>query len=122
MIGDRALEMRATRAPVLDLADAWTRWTGLPFVFAVWAARTGAPETRAKLEKALDAASRRGRETIGALARRAAMRGPFDEAGFQVYLSRRIRYGLGEWEMRGLRRFLELAQRSESIQESPCST
>jgi predicted solute-binding protein len=122
VIGDRALEMRASCAPVLDLADAWTRWTGLPFVFAVWAAGAVAAATRAKLENALEAASRRGRETIGALARRAAMRGPLDEAGFQVYLSRRIRYGLGEWEMRGLRRFLELAERSERFQESPCST
>jgi chorismate dehydratase len=28
----------------VDLGDAWKKWTGLPFVFAVWA--TNKPETR----------------------------------------------------------------------------
>jgi chorismate dehydratase len=41
VIGDAALHLRASHAyPVWqDLGEAWKRWTGLPFVFAVWAAR-----------------------------------------------------------------------------------
>jgi chorismate dehydratase len=41
VIGDAALHLRASGIyPVFeDLGEAWKRWTGLPFVFAVWAAR-----------------------------------------------------------------------------------
>ena len=41
VIGDAALLLSATgRYPVeVDLGAEWQRWTGLPFVFAVWASR-----------------------------------------------------------------------------------
>jgi chorismate dehydratase len=44
VIGDPALLLaaRGTYAHRVDLGDAWKRWTGLPFVFAVWAARRDA--------------------------------------------------------------------------------
>jgi chorismate dehydratase len=43
-IGDAALVLDARRQyPVqVDLGEAWHTWTGLPFVFAVWAARRDA--------------------------------------------------------------------------------
>lgn len=42
MIGDRAMhEPEAPYVAVWDLGEEWLRWTGLPFVFAVWAARVG---------------------------------------------------------------------------------
>lgn len=39
-IGDEALRLRRHPAYpyVLDLGDAWTVWTGLPFIFGVWVA------------------------------------------------------------------------------------
>src|SRR5213078_1900494 len=41
VIGDAALKLAAagTYAHRYDLGEEWKRWTGLPFVFAVWAAR-----------------------------------------------------------------------------------
>jgi chorismate dehydratase len=41
VIGDAALLLSAQRAyeHQYDLGEEWKRWTGLPFVFAVWAAR-----------------------------------------------------------------------------------
>src|SRR5262245_51673965 len=40
MIGDRAMRRpRGQFAIELDLGDAWRRWSGLPFVFAMWVAR-----------------------------------------------------------------------------------
>jgi len=41
VIGDAALLLAARHAYPhrVDLGEAWKRWTGLPFVFAVWAAR-----------------------------------------------------------------------------------
>ena len=44
VIGDPALLLSArhTYAHRYDLGEEWRRWTGLPFVFAVWAARRAA--------------------------------------------------------------------------------
>ena len=36
-IGDSAYKIKAEYAYVYDLAQVWKDWTGLPFVFAVWA-------------------------------------------------------------------------------------
>ncbi len=45
VIGDAALLLRHSGGYpyVTDLGAAWRAWTGLPFVFAVWAARRGTP-------------------------------------------------------------------------------
>jgi len=45
VIGDPALLLAARHAYArrYDLGEEWKRWTGLPFVFAVWAARRAAP-------------------------------------------------------------------------------
>jgi chorismate dehydratase len=110
VIGDRALHWRARGVPFLDLADAWTRLTGLPFVFAVWGAREETCSRHPGLGAMLDASFEAGRRALDALARRAAEDGPLDAAGFGVYLTRRIRYGLGPAERQGLRTFLELAR------------
>jgi chorismate dehydratase len=42
LIGDRAMHAPGGRfAAVWDLGEEWTRWSGLPFVFAMWVARAG---------------------------------------------------------------------------------
>ena len=44
LIGDQAMRFRAEHGSAYeywDLADAWTRTTGLPFVFALWLIRPG---------------------------------------------------------------------------------
>jgi chorismate dehydratase len=48
VIGDAALHLSSRSSyPVrLDLGEEWKEWTGLPFVFAVWAARRDAPIAR----------------------------------------------------------------------------
>src|SRR6184192_4577302 len=50
VIGDAALLLAARHAYPhrYDLGEEWKRWTGLPFVFAVWAARRGAGGNAAK--------------------------------------------------------------------------
>lgn len=50
VIGDAALLLAARgEYPVeVDLGVAWREWTGLPFVFAVWAARRSADQGRAR--------------------------------------------------------------------------
>ncbi len=42
LIGDRAMRSPGGRfVEVWDLGDEWCRWAELPFVFAMWTARTG---------------------------------------------------------------------------------
>ena len=44
IIGDPAMRERGrTGLLEVDLGEAWVAWTGLPFVFAVWALAPGAP-------------------------------------------------------------------------------
>ena len=56
VIGDAALHLaaRAQYAHAVDLGAAWQAWTGLPFVFAVWAARRDADQAAAaRIHRAL---------------------------------------------------------------------
>jgi chorismate dehydratase len=50
VIGDAALvlDARKTYPHRVDLGSAWKEWTGLPFVFAVWAARRDCSQTLAR--------------------------------------------------------------------------
>lgn len=50
VIGDAALllDVRAQYPYQVDLGAAWKEWTGLPFVFAVWAARRDANQERVR--------------------------------------------------------------------------
>jgi chorismate dehydratase len=55
LIGDRAMHSPSGQFhAVWDLGDQWHRWTGLPFVFAMWTARPGID--LAGIETALSAA------------------------------------------------------------------
>src|SRR5439155_688265 len=60
VIGDAALVLKARQAYPhrYDLGEEWRRWTGLPFVFAVWAARREADPAAVRLLHAALLASR----------------------------------------------------------------
>src|SRR4029077_20919846 len=71
LIGDRA--MRACLpgfAHAFDLGQEWFDWTGLPFVYAIWAVREGAD--LGPVVEALIEAKRRGCAQIGQIAHREA--------------------------------------------------
>jgi chorismate dehydratase len=77
VIGDAALELarRGAYPHFVDLGLEWKRWTGLPFVFAVWAARRRAPraEVRVVHERLLESLAW-GRRNLDLVARDAAAR------------------------------------------------
>ncbi len=52
LIGDEAFFHR-TNIPVFDLASIWNKYTGLPFVFALFASYEKAPKLSEELSKAL---------------------------------------------------------------------
>ena len=115
VIGDRAfwLVEGASRRPyphvrqVLDLGRAWNQATQLPMVFAVWAARPGvlSPEDVAELARAAQHGLGIRTEIATAFAREAGGK----PETYRRYLTQRIRYGLGPYELAGLEAFLSRA-------------
>jgi chorismate dehydratase len=121
LIGDPAL--RATyEAPglgleVTDLAQAWKEWTGLPMVFAVWAARRDFAAANPGQVKEVHEAFQRSRDLcLGELdeaAKAAARWEPFDAATLAAYF-RALDFSLGERQIEGVREFARrAAQRGE---------
>ncbi len=105
VIGDRAFDVRKNQ--VLDLGREWSRLTGLPFLFAVWAARPGVlqPEDVHELMRA--AAHGLGVRTE--LAQRFARERGDDPERYRRYLTQRIRYAVGPYELQGVEAFLAKA-------------
>jgi cyclic dehypoxanthinyl futalosine synthase len=105
VIGDRAFDVR--KSQVLDLGREWTAATKLPMIFALWAARPGrvTPEDVQELTRA----AQHGLGMRTELAQKfAALKGG-DPERYRRYLTQRIRYGLGPYELQGLETFLEQA-------------
>ena len=107
VIGDAALMLgaRATYPHMVDLGAEWKSWTGLPFVFAVWAARRSAPvdAVRAIHDRLLD--SRKwGLGHLDLLAAEAAANTGVDEAICRRYLGD-LDYALSYRHLAGLTDF-----------------
>jgi chorismate dehydratase len=106
LIGDRALGPATAGGAfqvVWDLGDEWCRWTGLPFVFAVWAARPGADT--AELAARLEAARDRGRASLHAIASAEAASHGLTVSQCLAYLRDNLHYDLGSSELEALRLF-----------------
>jgi chorismate dehydratase len=116
LIGDAAL--RATYdAPRLglavhDLGVAWREWSGLPMVFAVWAARRPYAEANPGLVKDVHQAFVRSRDDamahVDEVADAAARWEIFDPATLAQYF-RTLDFSLGRRQIEGLREFARRA-------------
>ena len=111
MIGDRAMRMRDNHpeefTQMLDLGADWLEWTGLPFVYAVWAVRTELPEEiKAELRDFLEGSLAAGLADLPAIARQQTEPG-WTPQDVEAYL-RRFHYRLGPEDLAGLDRFEEL--------------
>jgi chorismate dehydratase len=116
MIGDRAMHQpEGEFVGTWDLGEEWLRWTGLPFVFAVWAARAGTE--LATVEEALGKARDLGLERAATIAKREAPLLGLSEATAYNYLTKNLHFRIGPAERSGLRLFSRLAARSELIPE-----
>jgi predicted solute-binding protein len=117
-IGDKALfEPLPARVHVHDLGLEWTRATGLPFVFAAWAAWPGVLDER--LCRLLDRSRRAGSDAIDAIARDYSFRGRRDPELAREYLRHNIRYDLGPEELSAMARFFEAAHETGAIERVP---
>ena len=109
LIGDPAFEADHASLGLakVDLGEAWTALTGLPFVYAAWTGRPGAvaPADVAALQEAQG-------EGVRATDAIAAEYGGGDAARAAraaVYLRDNVKYGLGSEEAAGLQLFLDYA-------------
>jgi chorismate dehydratase len=112
-IGNQALEHRLGSAGrggaevYWDLGEAWTRWTWLPFVYAVWVMREDVADPPAVAD-ALRRVGKNGLRNLDEIVRKQTEL-PEDLA--REYLRERIRFSLGDEEKRGLERFRKELER-----------
>jgi predicted solute-binding protein len=108
IIGDAALMLEPSELPfhVLDLGAEWTEMTGLPMVFAVWAARAALP---AQDPKPFLDSLRFGLDHIDDIARSEHAKIGVSEELARTYLENNIVFELGEREYAGLTTFLRYA-------------
>jgi chorismate dehydratase len=113
VIGDAALLLASrNRYPYhVDLGAAWKDWTGLPFVFAVWAARREADHDAVRaLHQALLASRGWGLDHLAELAQAAATATGISRQVCEEYLSG-LDYALSYRHLAGLTDFFRrLAQ------------
>jgi chorismate dehydratase len=113
LIGDAALRATLHDGPRLgldvhDMGAAWRDWTGLPMVFAVWAARRTFAGEHPGLVKDVHAAFIASREMsldhVEEVAALAARWEDFDEVALARYF-RTLDFSLGERQLAGLAEF-----------------
>lgn len=124
LIADEALAaLREPFAPHhTDLSALWHERTGLPMVFAVWAARRETAQERpaalASLTDHLVRAREAYRDDPEAVVRAAAERFPFPEDFIRPYLAR-LTYSFGASERAGLEAFLAAAAAVGELTAAP---
>ena len=119
LIGDSALRSAfEDPTPHYVLGRLWLERTGLPMVFAVFAASEPVPAGMAALEDALVASVRRARAEPEQLAYEASERYGYPP-GFLARYFEKLRYRFGPRERAGLLTFLEMARDVGELGEVP---
>jgi chorismate dehydratase len=119
LIGDAALKSAfEDPTPHWDLGRLWLERTGLPMVFAVWAAPEPVAEGLGALEAALVESVRHARAEPETLAYEASDRYGYP-AGFLARYFEKLRYSFGPRERAGLYTFLEMARDVGELAEVP---
>lgn len=119
VIGNEALWRNTTATPAFpyryDLATEWWDWTGLPFVFALWAVRRSLPDTtKHELADLLERSFTVGISQIDDIAAEFA-----GELGAREVLAsylRNFHYRLGPDEMEGLEKFRRLTAENHFLE------
>jgi chorismate dehydratase len=114
VIGDVGLRSTLYDGPkhglyVYDLGEMWKEWTGLPFVFAVWAARRDylarEPELVREVHRAFLASRDLSLEEMDKVCEQAARWESFDAESFKRYYTTALDFSLGVRQLAGIREF-----------------
>jgi chorismate dehydratase len=111
VIGNEALGQNVRPAPGYphryDLASEWWAWTGLPFVFAIWAIRRSLPDNvKQDFADLLERSFQEGISRIDEISQEFS--GPLGNAEALASYLRNFHYRLGPEEMAGLSEFRRL--------------
>ncbi len=101
VIGDRAFSQRKKSKYIYDLAEAWKQMTGLPFVFAVWAANK---KLDVAFKTAFNNAIANGVNNMALVLEKETC----SEYNLKTYYTENIKYLLDEPKKKGLNTFLNL--------------
>ena len=105
LIGDQCFEYENSFRYKIDLAREWKEFSGLPFVFACWAAnKILYKEFIEEFDKAL----RSGVKNIDAVVEKFGKTGTITGKVLKKYLTKNIDYDFNEEKKMGLKLFLEL--------------
>jgi chorismate dehydratase len=113
IIGDPALTYDGQVPEVYDLAAEWKKFTGLPFVFALWVGREEAKIGRYR--KDFEDSRDYGLAHIDAIAAEYAPKLNMQPPGVKAYLTQNVDYSLDEENRKGLRLFYKLAREAGII-------
>ena len=115
IIGDRAMSADPPEFPfVWDLGESWRQWTGLPFVFAVWAARTKSKLDR--LDWILSEARDQGLANVDKIVAQNAEGYGLSDDQCRRYLEHNLHFHLGQKEKQGLDLYFQYAADLNIIQ------
>ncbi len=118
LIGDKVVKNTFHRYEVeTDLGSAWESYTGLPFVFAVWAApdRIDAVALGARLSRARDTGVKHAAAVAAEFG--PGMGWPAEPA--TRYLTKLLEFTLGPRQQQGLAKFLGLAKAHNLVNAAP---
>jgi chorismate dehydratase len=115
LIGDPALKVEREKYQVIDLAAEWNALTGLPFVFAVWAVRSGVdlPDLPFYFKSSL----RYGISSLDTVVRESAAELGLDSDDVRAYLTENLSFFLRQEEISGLEEFYRRAHEHGLILE-----
>ncbi|KAA2238526.1 menaquinone biosynthesis protein [Chitinophaga agrisoli] len=103
VIGDRALAQRKVSAYIYDLAEAWMRFTSLPFVFAAWVSNKPLP---VEFIQEFNNANSIGIHNIPAV----VAENPYPVFDLTAYYTQHISYPLTPAKRQGMQKFLSYLQ------------
>jgi chorismate dehydratase len=113
LIGDPAL-LYDGDALVFDLASEWQKFTGLPFVFALWAVRPF-EASLVDLRRDFEVSLNQGLRHVDNIAAEWAPRLGIAPEAVRIYLTENIDYTLDEENLAGLQLFYRLAHKAGMI-------
>ncbi|MQY13421.1 Chorismate dehydratase [Streptomyces sp. RB5] len=123
LIGDAALRASLHEAPALglqvhDLGEMWKSWTGLPFVFAIWAARRDfvarEPAVAADVHRAFLESLAVSVEEVAKVAEQASRWEAYDASLLERYFTT-LDFRLGAPQLEGIREFARRASSDDAF-------
>lgn len=106
LIGDNGMRADGTGLHIMDLGDAWTNWTGLPFVWAMW---LGGQDLTPEIADHLVIARKQAVANLDEVVPEAVERFGFTEEVTRHYLSKTMTYDFDARHEAALRVFGEFA-------------